>query len=80
MAAKVPETMAASAVFVEDQIEGPYIFGEALTLADPYLYSITNWLAADGVDTADFPKLMAFKSAMEQRASVQKAIADGYFG
>jgi glutathione S-transferase len=80
MAAKVPETMAASAGYVEGLIEGPYLFGETLTLADPYLYSITSWLAADGVDILNFPKLSVFKVAMEKRPSVQRTIADGYFG
>lgn len=80
MAAKVPETMAASCAYVEDLIVGPYVFGNALTLADPYLYTITSWLENDGVDIADYPKLAAFKSAMEERASVKKARSDGFFG
>ena len=80
MQSKVPETMAASAGYVEGLIEGPYLFGETLTLADPYLYSITTWLAADGVDILNFPKLSVFKVAMEKRPSVQRTIADGYFG
>ena len=80
MRAKVPETMAASCTYVEDQIEGPYLFGTAPTLADFYLYTVTTWLAGDGVKLADFPKLAAFKSAMEDRASVMKAKADGFFG
>ncbi len=80
MQAKVPETMAASCVYVEGLIEEPFLFGEALTLADPYLYTLTTWLGRDGVEIGDYPKLAGFKAAMEARPSVQKAIADGYFG
>ena len=80
MQAKVPETMAASCDFVESQIEGPYLFGKAPTLADFYLYTVTSWLDADGVQIADFPQLATFKTTMESRASVQKALADGFFG
>ncbi len=80
MQAKVPETMAASCAYVEGLIEEPFLFGEALTLADPYLYTLTTWLARDGVEIGDYPKLAGFKAAMEARPSVQKAIADGRFG
>lgn len=80
MKAKVPETMAASCAYLEDIITGPYIFGPEPTLADCHLYAIATWLKGDGVDIANYPKLAAFKAEMETRASVQKAIADGYFG
>lgn len=80
MQTKVPETMAASCRYIEGLIEGPYLFGSHLTLADPYLYTITTWLKGDGVDIAAYPKLAAFKAAMEKRPSVRKACADGFFG
>ncbi len=80
MKAKVPETMAASCAYLEPQITGPYLFGPEPTLADCYLYAISTWLEGDGVDIANYPKLSAWKAVMEQRASVQKAIADGFIG
>ncbi len=80
MQAKVPETMAASSAYIEGLIVGPYIFGDAPTLADFYLYTISTWLARDGVDIIDYPKFAAFKLAMETRGSVQKTQADGFFG
>lgn len=80
MKAKVPETMAASCAFLEPQITGPYLFGPEPTLADCYLYPITTWLAGDGVDIAAFPRLAAWKTTMETRASVRRATADGFFG
>lgn len=80
MKAKVPETMAASCAYLEGLMTGPYLFGDAPTLADFYLYTITTWLKGDGVEISGYPKLAAFKAAMEGRASVRKAIADGYFG
>ena len=80
MAAKVPETMAASSAYIESLITGPYLFGPEPTLADFYLYTISTWLGRDGVDISEYPKFSAFKVAMEERASVQKARSDGYFG
>lgn len=80
MQTKVPETMAASCRYIEGLIEGPYLFGSHLTLADPYLYTITTWLKGDGVAIEAYPKLAAFNAAMEKRPSVIKARADGFFG
>lgn len=80
MKSKVPETMASSCAFLEPQIAGPYLFGPEPTLADCYLYPVATWLAGDGVDIADFPKLARWKATIETRASVQKAIADGFTG
>jgi glutathione S-transferase len=80
MKAKVPQTMAASCDYLEGLAVGPYLFGPEPTLADFYLYTISTWLKGDGVEIADYPKLAAFKAAMEGRTSVKKAIADGFFG
>ena len=80
MKAKVPETMTAAAGYLEELVEGPYLFGGEITLADPYLYTMVRWMEGDGVDMAGFPRLAAFRTAMEARPSVQKAIAEGFFG
>lgn len=77
MQAKVPETMAASAAFIEERMVGPYIFGEDLTLADPWLFTICRWLEGDGVTVSDYPKVSAFMEAMEARPSVQACRAKG---
>ena len=80
MKSKVPETMTASCAYLEPQIIGPYLFGPEPTLADYYLYAIARWLEGDGVDLSAFPKLVAWQATMDTRASVQKAMADGFIG
>ncbi|WP_299143572.1 glutathione S-transferase family protein [uncultured Tateyamaria sp.] len=78
MAAKVPETMAASAQFVEGTcLTGPYILGETACIADAYLFVVCTWLPGDGVDLAPYPKLRAFMAAMEARPSVQTVRGNG---
>lgn len=77
MAAKVPQTVGENCAYVETLIEGPLLFGEDATLADIYLYVVTAWLEGDGVDVADFPRLAAFRQAMETRPSVRKALREG---
>ena len=77
MTAKVTETMTVSARHVEDHmLKGPYVMGEALSLADPYLFVACGWLQGDGVDMAAFPRITAFVEAMRARASVARVIAD----
>ena len=71
MAAKVPQTMAASAAHIEATCRlDPYALGPQLSLADPYLYMVCSWLPGDGVDLAEFPRIKAFLAAMEARAAV----------
>ena len=78
MAAKVPETMTASAAFVEAEcLTGPYILGSTACIADAYLFVVCNWLPGDGVDLEPFPKIRAFMAAMEARPSVQAVRANG---
>ncbi|MEM1301036.1 MAG: glutathione S-transferase family protein [Pseudomonadota bacterium] len=79
MTAKVSETMTTSCAYVESKITGPFVLGDALTLADPYLFTLCTWLEGDGVDVARFPKITAFRAAMEARASVAKARREGWF-
>lgn len=75
MAAKVPQTMAESATFIETQcLTGPFVMGADLTLADPYTFVACNWLEGDGVDLADYPKISAFQKIMRARPSVQAVI------
>ncbi len=78
MAAKVAETMTASCDYiVSNGLRGPFVLGGAVSLADAYLYVVCSWLEADGVDVAAFPKIIAFRQAMEARASVHAVKAAG---
>lgn len=78
MTAKVPQTMAQSAAYLEEYcLQGPLMMGENFSLADPYTFVVCDWLAGDGVTVADFPKIEAFLQRMRERASVQKAIDQG---
>ena len=58
-------------------LRGPFVLGEAFSLADAYLYVVCSWLEGDGVDVSAFPKIIAFREAMEARPSVQAVRAAG---
>jgi glutathione S-transferase len=78
MKAKTVQTMTDSAAYVENHIltSGPYVLGDRFSLADPYLFVASTWLAGDGVTVTDFPRFMAFADTMRSRASVARVIAD----
>jgi len=77
MAAKVRANMQASCAHVETRLAGPFVLGDRLSLADPYLFTVCAWLPSDGVDVTAFPKLAAHHAAMKDRASVQATRALG---
>jgi len=73
MTAKVPETMATSAQYIEDEcLTGPYVLGDAFSLADIYLFNVCTWLEGDSVKVSDYPKITAHMALMETRPSIQK--------
>lgn len=74
----VPQTMAASCGYISQSgLRGPFVLGDEVSLADCYLYVVCTWLEGDGVNTADFPKIQNFMTAMEQRPSVRAVYAKG---
>jgi glutathione S-transferase len=76
MQAKVPQTMTACAAMLEAQLSpGPWVLGDSYSVADGYLFTLTGWLEGDGVDTAQFPRLMAHHARVAQRPAVQRALA-----
>ncbi|MEW9919848.1 glutathione S-transferase family protein [Marimonas sp. MJW-29] len=78
MAAKVPETMAACAAYVEAHcLRGDFVLGDAFSVADPYLFIVCNWLAGDKVTVADYQRIEAFLARMEARESVKAVRAKG---
>lgn len=78
MKAKVPQTMTDCATYVENEcLRGDYVLGASFSAADAYLFVACSWLAGDGVDVAQFPKITAFSERMEARASVKAVRASG---
>ncbi len=75
MRRKVPDSVSACYAYIEEQaFVGPFVSGENYTIADPYLFTVAQWMEADGVDPAQFPKVAAHREMMRQRKSVQTAL------
>jgi glutathione S-transferase len=77
MVAKAPKNFHDCFRLIETELlEGPYVLGETYSVADPYLYLMTSWLANLQLDRADFPRVSAHFERMQQRPAVQRAEAE----
>ncbi|TAJ26997.1 MAG: glutathione S-transferase [Reyranella sp.] len=77
MQRKVPESVSEGFALVErEMLKGPWVMGERYTICDAYLFTLAQWLEADGVDLARIPKVIDHRRRMSERASVRKAIAE----
>ena len=76
MQRKVPRSVGACYDMIEAHLLiGPWVMGEDYTIADPYLFTIAQWLEDDGIDCARIPRVVAHRARMAQRPNVRKAIA-----
>ena len=74
---KVPQTVGECFALIEREIfEGPWMMGKDYTVCDGYLYTLTQWLSADGVDVNKTPKIADHFRRVGERPAVQRALAD----
>jgi glutathione S-transferase len=60
---------------LEAQLAGrDYLFGSQFTIADAYLFTITNWAKVVKVDLAEYTNLAAFQQRVAARPAVQAAL------
>jgi glutathione S-transferase len=60
---------------LEKRLEGrKHLFGDGFTVADAYLFVITNWARGVKFDLSDFPNLQAFQKRVGSRKAVLKAM------
>ena len=77
MQRKVPESVGGAFDLVErEMLNGPWVMGERYTICDPYLFTLAQWLEADGVDPNKIPKVVDHRHRMSERPGVRKAIAE----
>jgi glutathione S-transferase len=76
MTAAVPKNEIACFRLIEDEmLAGPWVLGDAFSICDAYLYTLTGWLEGDGVDRRQFPKVNALYDAVAARPAVRKVLA-----
>lgn len=60
---------------LDKQLAGrKYLFGDQFTVADAYLFVVTNWAKSTKVDLSDFTNLQAFQQRVAARPAVRAAM------
>jgi glutathione S-transferase len=76
LTAYVPTSVAACFDLIENEMfAGPWVMGDAFTICDPYLFTVSQWLESDSIDPARFPKVLDHRNRMAQRPAVAKVLA-----
>jgi glutathione S-transferase len=61
--------------WVEEQLEGKdYLMGAQFTVADAYLFTVTNWAKFVNLDLGPYPRLGAYMARVAARPAVQAAM------
>jgi glutathione S-transferase len=70
----VIEDLSKKLAYIDQRLgEGPFLFGEDLTLPDPYLFVIASW-AEKMIGLESWPSLKAFRERMMERPSVRHVL------
>jgi glutathione S-transferase len=76
MQRKAPEVVAGCFRLIEDELfTGPWAMGAGYSIADPYLFTITQWLPIHRIDSSAYPRIHDHLERMLDRPAVQAAIA-----
>lgn len=63
--------------WVDGELAGKnYLMGDAFSVADPYLFTVTNWAPYVGVDISGLANIAAFRARMAARPAVQAAMKE----
>ena len=77
MQRKVPDSVGACFDLIErEMLKGPWVAGDAYTIADPYLFTLAQWVEGDGLDISRIPRVIDHRRRMLERPAVAKAIAE----
>jgi len=61
--------------WVDSQLEGKsYVLGDAFSVADAYLFTVTNWAPRVGVDLSAYKNIAAYMARVAARPAVQEAM------
>jgi glutathione S-transferase len=61
--------------WVDQQLDNQhYLMGDTFSVADPYLFTVTNWAPLVKVDISEFKHLATFRARVSARPAVQAAM------
>ncbi|CAN5880194.1 glutathione transferase GstA [soil metagenome] len=71
----VKARLASRYAWLENELAGKeYLMGEHFSVADGYLFTITNWAKPLGFDLSPYPTVMAWHARVSARPAVQEAL------
>ena len=69
------DRLAARFKWVDEQLAGKdYLLGDNFSVADAYLFTVSNWTKPMNIDLAAYPNLTAFRDRVAARPAVQEAM------
>lgn len=72
----VPRTVAEAFRLIETEyLQGPWVLGDRFSVCDGYLFTLSSWLESDGVDPAQFPRVLEHRERVAGRPAVQRALS-----
>ena len=75
MQKKVPASVGECFGLIErEMLAGPWVMGEAYTICDAYLFTLAQWLEADGVDISKIPRVIEHRARVAARPAVKRVI------
>lgn len=70
------QILAAKFAIVDKALAGKqYLTGDSFCVADAYLFTVTRWTKAVGIDLAAYPNVAAFMERMAARPAVRETLA-----
>lgn len=76
MRKKVPQSVGECFDLIEhEMLKGPWVMGAHYTVCDMYLFTLAQWLEADGVDLRRLPRVADHRRRMSENPLVARAIA-----
>lgn len=73
---KVPQSVGECFDLIErTMLQGPWVMGPAYGICDIYLFTVAQWLEADGVDPGRLPKVVDHRRRMSENPVVARVIA-----
>lgn len=77
MQRKVPQSVTECFELIEHgMLEGPWVLGERFTISDLYLFTLAQWVEADGVDLRRIPKVLDHRARVAADPAVARTIAE----
>ena len=69
------DRLASRFAWLNGELEGKqYLLGQNFSVADAYLFTVTNWAKPMAIDLTPYPKLLSWRERVAARPAVQEAM------